>query len=39
MVFFRVPRRSPERIIPIQYDAKISAVQKALREVVKIEVL
>ncbi len=33
ILMIRVPRRSPERIIPIQYDAKVSAVQKALREV------
>jgi hypothetical protein len=33
ILMIRVPRRSPERIIPIQYDAKISAVQKALKEV------
>ena len=31
----RVPRRTPERIIPIQYDTKISAVKKAIQQTVQ----
>ena len=31
----RVPRRTPERIIPIQFDTKISAVKKALQQTVQ----
>ena len=32
----RVPKRvSPERIIPIQFDTKISAVKKAIQQTVQ----
>merc|ERR1712203_1346499 len=40
MGMIRVPRkasRSPDRIIPIQFDTKISAVEKAIQKSVQIE--
>merc|ERR1719511_150221 len=38
ILMIRVPRRrSPDRIIPIQFDAKISAVEKAIQKSVQIE--
>ena len=40
ILMIRVPRRrSPERIIPIQFDAKVSAVEKAIQKSVQIETL
>ena len=35
ILMIRVPRRTPERIIPIQFDARISAVKKALQQTVQ----
>lgn len=35
ILMIRVPRRTPERIIPIQYDTRISAVQKAIQQTVQ----
>merc|ERR1711963_1272306 len=38
ILMIRVPRRrSPDRIIPIQFDTKISAVEKAIQKSVQIE--
>ena len=35
ILMIRVPRRTPERIIPIQFDARITAVKKALQQTVQ----
>ena len=36
ILMIRVPRRTPERIIPIQFDAKISTVKKAIQQSVQV---
>ena len=35
VLMIRVPRKTPERIIPIQFDTRISAVKKALQQTVQ----
>ena len=37
VLMIRVPRRTPDRLIPIQHDAKIEAVEKALSQAMQSE--
>ena len=37
VLMIRVPRRTPDRLIPIRFDAKVEAVEKALCQAMQSE--